>query len=710
MLVDLHCHTKKVKKGEGIERNVTSDLFREKIELSDVKVVAITNHNSFDINQYYQLKDAVKDICHVWPGVELDTEGALSENRFHLIVVCNPDDVSAFEGHVNNLFYGKDVNSCVHTIEEICSEFCQCDVIYIAHYHNKRPAISSEDRLKLIELVGDSARIFVEPRDHRTLGVLANKNLSVMIGSDVKDWSKYEKSTFAELRLPIGSFSEFILLAKRDTEVVKTLMGHKTSRQMIGKPHSTVEVLLDIYPDINIIFGPKGTGKTEILESLYDEMVKEGKKCKKYVASERGKDFDSLLSTGSVEVDLSKVNADLCEREFQFLKEWSDNSPTLFSTYTEWASTKNNSNNKSRMKITDAIHETYTPEFRADDHKKDNSAIASIEQQLENITLEEYLSNREKDDLLRMIGALRSSIRKKRIQDLSNEKAVDLVNYSIDKIKSLADSSSDTVSRPSTAGLFDFANGRLTLLKNTSKLLSALMCRETNETEFLGTLEDKGKIYINTRYRMLCTESRTEEFGKHGIRALRDIVRALEDIREGIFSEDVSSKIDRFNELCSENDVTTLKPFLGISKQIVGEDGIEYEPSNGEKGILLLQKMLQEDADAFFLDEPELGMGSAYIDNDIRPKIISLAKQRKYVVVATHNANIAVRTLPYMSIYRIHTNGVYKTYVGNPFDDRLVNISDSSDVLSWTEESMHCLEGGKEAFYERRDIYESKDN
>ena len=95
----------------------------------------------------------------------------------------------------------------------------------------------------------------------------------------------------------------------------------------------------------------------------------------------------------------------------------------------------------------------------------------------------------------------------------------------------------------------------------------------------------------------------------------------------------------------------------------------------------------------FFL----LRMGNSYIDSDIRPLITELAQRRKYVVIATHNANIAVRTLPYMSIFRTHENGEYKTYIGNPFDDRLVNIENQTDVKSWTEESMHSLEGGSEA-------------
>ena len=80
----------------------------------------------------------------------------------------------------------------------------------------------------------------------------------------------------------------------------------------------------------------------------------------------------------------------------------------------------------------------------------------------------------------------------------------------------------------------------------------------------------------------------------------------------------------------------SLKPFLGRSKQVVTSDGNEYVPSNGEKGILLLEQVLHDDADAYFLDEPELGMGNSYIDTDIRPLISNLAKRRKVVIVATH--------------------------------------------------------------------------
>lgn len=61
MKIDLHCHTKQIKSGDGEGRNVTPELFREKVMNADVKIVAITNHNAFDYEQYVVLRDMVED-------------------------------------------------------------------------------------------------------------------------------------------------------------------------------------------------------------------------------------------------------------------------------------------------------------------------------------------------------------------------------------------------------------------------------------------------------------------------------------------------------------------------------------------------------------------------------------------------------------------------------------------------------------------------
>lgn len=706
MRIDLHCHTKKTKSGDGKQRNVTPALFKEKIELADIKIVAVTNHNVFDYDQYCILEKAVIGICQVWPGIEIDVCG---ESKFHIIVITKSEDAERFSSCVAELFKGDNIDTCQHIMDEVYEAFKSFDAIYIPHFHDKRPAITDGDRDRLIELVGDSSRVFIEPRNHRTLGVLANKDLSVMIGSDVKDWDKYEECTFAELRLPVGSFSEFLLLARRDKAVVNTLLSKKQPVKMIGKPHPSVNIPLSIYPDVNIIFGPKGTGKTEILKSLYAEMLSAGKNCKKYIASERSEDFSSLLSLKDMDLDLCKVHSSPCEEEFESLSRWTDCNPTLLSNYLNWAITKGNSNNKSRMKITEAVHDYFSKSDKYDVHRDNRNSINQIFTLVQNIELQEYLSEDETTQFLCLIRNLQNNVLSKREADLIAHYSSKMANWSIDKMKALADKNSDTISRPSTAGLKAFAQQRIQLFHAVNVILDNLSVKEHNDRIRIGSLEDKGDIFVNYKYRMICPEERTANFPGYSITVLRDLKLKLEYIRDNIFNDDLATHLESFNTMCTGNTIKSVKPFLGRSKQIMTSEGV-YEPSNGEKGILLLQQTLHDDADAYFLDEPELGMGNSYIDTDIRPIISDLAKRRKYVVVATHNANIAVRTLPYASILRTHENGFFKTYVGNPFDDLLVNINDYGDVRSWTDESMHSLEGGHDAFYERKDIYEARNN
>ena len=63
-----------------------------------------------------------------------------------------------------------------------------------------------------------------------------------------------------------------------------------------------------------------------------------------------------------------------------------------------------------------------------------------------------------------------------------------------------------------------------------------------------------------------------------------------------------------------------------------------------------------------------------------------MAKLDKIIIVSTHDANIAVRTLPLMTIYREYK----KTYIGNLFIDELVEIKNNNKV-KWTEKSMTYL-------------------
>ena len=704
--IDLHCHTKKIKSGDGDGRNVTPELFREKIIDANVKIVAITNHNTFDYEQYEVLRQKVIGICSVWPGVEIDIKGS-NDKRFHLIVVANPDNVKDFADRVKVMYSGKNLETCTFRIQEVYDNLDKCDVIYIPHYH-KKPSISDEDKAELEKIVGDPSRIFVELQDLRSLGVFANYDYKVIIGSDVKEWDKYEECTFADLRLPVENFSQFCLLAKRDPVVVNTLLGKKNIYSLKASPYKGIKLDLKVYSDINIIFGQKGTGKSEILSSMYDDMKSRGITCIKYEAANRDDEFGSLLRTNDMFDEILKLDKDYCEKEIEYLKKWSDYIPTLFSKYVDWYKTRDNNANKSRMRITEAHAIRYVKTRIVNKHSEDYKDIKRIRQLIDKIDVKNYIPE-EDITFMRLFNELIQSIQKAVINDTIEEQACYLTDYSLEKIKNIADKNSDSVSKPSTTGFKEFAIRRIELKKVMKKIIDELNDSAINTKEYLGEIEEKGKLYINKKYRMLCEESRSPEF-RGRITILREIKKVICDVYNNVFEKSEFVELENVLLKIEEEKIKSLQSFVGMSKQVVTDSGDEYKPSNGEKGILLLQMALNEEKDAYFLDEPELGMGNSYVDTNIRPLISDLARRNKVVVVATHNANVAVRTLPYMTIFRTHENGVYNTYVGNPFNDCLTNIYDETDVRSWTEESLHTLEGGPEAFYERKNIYESKNN
>lgn len=707
MRIDLHCHTKKIKTGDAYTRNVTKDKFFQKVIEAEVKIIAITNHNQFDYTQYKEFKDATEGYCDIWPGVELDIIGKADQKgnckRGHLIVIANPKNVALFNTQLQELINDEDVNTFQIGVKKVYETLGKCDCIYIPHFH-KEPKLSDEDIQELGELLPDSSRLFKETSDYRSLGVFSNFDYSVIIGSDVQDWDKYETSKFADIRLPVQTFEQFCLLAKKDVQIIDTLLNQKRKKEIPVSPYKRVNFKLPFYEDINIIFGQKGTGKTEILESLKKYYIENGIVLESYKGNEKDSDFSKMLKVNDVIATPDKLQLDSMRQQFIDIYNWKEELPTSFEKYISWMETKDNNKNKGRMKITECVH--IEEEVRDRKLESDYKYLKEFtESTFKRIDIEKYLDEQERTTLMILLEKLCKNINDVKMQKWNSDKSIKLTNWSIDKIKAIADKCSDTISKPSSVGFYDFAMERFKLFENVEEICSAFSVEDKVEKEYLGSLEEKGDIYIQTRYRMLTKESRTDEF-KQGITVLRNCKLVIDGIKKAVLVENISEEVSKFQEFYDDG-IKDIGAFIGVSKETALENGEIYRPSNGERGILLMQKLLDSESDVYILDEPELGMGNSYITSNILPKLTDLAKRRKTVIIATHNANIAVGTLPYISILRTHENGVYKTYVGNPFYDELRNIEDETDTKNWTQESMHTLEGGKTAFYDRKDIYES---
>ena len=130
-------------------------------------------------------------------------------------------------------------------------------------------------------------------------------------------------------------------------------------------------------------------------------------------------------------------------------------------------------------------------------YSSDRTNIKKLLKTFNSISYKLYLDNNDISLIEKLLTKIEQSNLELLAKDVIDSKSTDLTNYSIEKIKNIADRNSDTVSKPSSTGFIEFATNRLTLLKNIKKIKENLSKPEYNEKNPLGTIEEKGRISKN---------------------------------------------------------------------------------------------------------------------------------------------------------------------------------------------------------------------
>ena len=706
MRIDLHCHTKKTKRGDSDTRNVTTELFKEKILNSNVKIVGITNHNLFDIIQYNELKDSVIGFSQVWPGVELDIK--YKETIGHLIVIYNPNKISEFESIISELIGKQQADEVQIDLNIFIKNFSDKDAIFIAHDYKKAQSFSREMIEVLKSGIRDKYRVFSEPSSFKSLSIMLDNGIQAILGSDIKDWNKYPDCELPELKLDIDSFEKLILLAKKDKSTINTLLNKKEQKskeiQIKINDSRKEKINIPIYNDINVIFGAKGTGKTAILEGLKNKYIQEGNKYSLYRASDVDEVMDQKLKFNDMERTNTKIDINYIKEMLDYIKRWEDILPTPLNDYIEYSKTRKNNKNKGRLKIT-SLKSIFKNNTKLNRLKDEYKIVNNIIDQIREYNLEKYLDVEDVKIYRELNNKIKNNcfslLKTEFIEYYSNK----LSNKSIKIIKQKADLCTTSKSLPDTTGFLEFSQNYLGLKKHIKNFRECMNCNTEKSREKIGNLDEGKEVYLSIQHRVFNSKIKEFKYGQN-ISDLNKICNLILSLDKN-FRVELSEKIDKIREEIQKIDLKA-KDFIGIKKQYENKLGEYYKPSDGEKIMLILHKKIYEDADVYLLDEPERSLGNTFINSVIVPRIVELGKMGKTVIIATHNANIAVRTLPFTSILKVYENGKYKTYIGNPFTNELVNIEDGTDTKIWKDESIKVLEGGKEAFDDRRIVYESR--
>ena len=710
MKIDIHVHTKKTKQGDAQTREIDAQRFHEIISSTDVKIVAITNHNHFDLTQYNNFTKIVGDDFQIWPGVELDI--VEDGRRGHLLVVVSPGHAQEMETTLRSMMHNKFTpNDFEISIDDVVLNFDCFKPLYIAHY-KKKPDLIDKDIEKLISQTAHKNRVLKEASNSISAGIFLSHGHSSIYGSDIQDWEEYQAQSkmLPDLRLPVESFEQFCLLLNKDQTAINSLLDKKSPEKISIQPFEdgkTLELL--VYNDINIFFGAKGTGKSRILEAIARYYSEKGITAYKFESSSSQLSDEYDCDCKKMSIDLLDHGISYCKKEIDSIKKARETDVTSMSKYRQFFSKKIKNANANKIKIKNFIAEdiqVYQREFVAvndvyEEFKKFNNYIKN------EVSVTKFVDNYKLKELSKNLNSIIKDLEGKRLKAFVEQKVTHLFNSLIETVKLEVTKKAGIPSKPSGTGFRNYASNRISIELNVRELLKNIRKKIDTSYEYIGNLDEKGDLHCKTEIKIddgTVHDGKYKSYSSVKRTPQKKFSKAIISISDNLYSSALFEKISDLNSIDGVEYIPTIEELLLVCKYFTIDDEL-YEPSTGESSMLLLHKELIENKDVYILDEPEKSLGNEYINNIIVPLIKDKSKVDKKIFIATHDANIAVRTLPYNSVYRMHSINGYKTFVGNPFSNNLVNINDEKDKIDWKEISMRTLEGGKNAFGERGQIY-----
>jgi ABC-type cobalamin/Fe3+-siderophores transport system ATPase subunit len=526
---------------------------------------------------------------------------------------------------------------------------------------------------------------------------------------------KYEELSheLPDLRLPVDSFEHFCLLLAKDPTTINTALDKKISEDLVLFPFEDGSTLkIRAFNDINVIFGPKGTGKTCILKSIAKHYAENGIEARVYEsASDR---LDEIFDTKGkdLKINLNDHNINYCNSEINALRTAGEIGVTSLSKYVAHFAAKTTNRNAKRVLLKDVAPEKESGAKR--DFLNFDGAVKRTEEFLafvaEDPSVKNELTEQEHKQITQILSELLARLSKRKWASFSEWKEICFLNSAIRIFRREVERKTGSPSKPTTTGFRDYAMNRIKIEANAAEILKCVDTKISMRKELVGSLgPSKGELEFRTEF-----EFQTGNVTDGSLSSLtgtkkgtqKKFVNCVRKIVKHAYTDDLFQQISELNEIEDVEDIKTVYELL-LFKRYFALDGVPYSPSSGEASMVMLQKELGADKEVYILDEPERSLGNEYISDVIVPLIKEHARANKKVFISTHDANIAVRTLPYSSIFRCHGKGGYSTYIGNPFSNNLVNADDAADQLDWKKVSMRTLEGGEEAFGERGTIYGS---
>ncbi|QJG66423.1 hypothetical protein HGG64_01715 [Mycoplasma phocoeninasale] len=711
--IDLHIHTKKILDGESKKRNIDNISFRQQMKKSDIMIAAITNHNYFEKNEYLDYKSENGEYI-LLPGIELNVyffDNKEIRKQINVIAGDDEENVNKFQESVKKLqkMWERDSKeNKVISLNNFIELFDKDKWIFLLDFKSNKNTRIGLGGPEYNEIVNSTknAFIFSDVNKPATYLVLSAKKYNAIVGSDVTDWDNYYENSYKLLStsLNIDNYSLLFKLLnfrfkednKLDNKIFKNIKSEIISEIEMKAGESLFKIKnLEIKQGINVIFGEKSTGKTEILKSINkkfenDSIYYESSKKDDKLQSMHNTKFDNTLFSDNIK-KFKELNKEILVYKESSFSEFNNyykskiaNHSIKIHMYLETKSIKN-----SKMKLIKQIAKDLKITY---EKIKENEYV-----NLENKTQYQKISK----NILKDLWKSYLNMYKRDVNKNINSK----IN---DKIQKIIKDKQGKVSEPKEIGFLNRYEEKKKFLQTVCKIQKFIPY--DLKKIWSTNLPKRGEITLSQRVDYInlfnenCLSYLKGKETKCKSYKLWDMVRNIK------ISSNFNKISEAFNAILKNSKDNEYDYEILYKNGVIMYDSANNENfSNGEKAYLALFDCLQSDKKIILLDEPDAYLGKQIIKDYLLEEISKkINYNEKIIVISTHDPILGINTVPINYIYREHTgfNEEYKTYISSIFEKKFKNLKNPDDYKDLFEVLIENFEGGNKIFNFRKELYE----
>ena len=671
--IDLHIHTKKTISDANF--TYSFETLKNYVKERKLDCIAITNHNSFDLEQFKDIEARIGIV--VLPGVEVDLEGG------HLLIIATIEKLQEFS--ISCIELEKKISNQNDTInyQEFRNIFPNTsDYLLIPHYL-KKPALTSD----IINMFGQE--IFAgEVKSIRDFGMAIKSEdmLIPVLFSDLRADDSEQKFSLRQTYIDTEElYLNDIKLCLKDRNKVSLTEdgGHK---------------LIQIFEDgfvassgLNIILGGRSSGKTMTLKKI-NENFKDVKYIKQFSLVEKDEIKEGESFKNGFKIDKNRQS----ENYLKEFKEIVDNIIEI--------DEKNDIRSINRY-----IDSLKKYAFESDRH--DSYAKAKL------FTEDNFIES-DNNNLFKLINSVELIIENKEYESI--------VNKYIDKnnLKKLIQELILEYRIKYRENLYkEYVNTTVNSIKLGLKIKTSIeMPQECNFNEINSNFIKINKFNYIVENLKVEKEIGNTELYNFAIQSKRQPMKSVKDIKDtygklASFAEAFSNYSSGFDYLTTLKKIGSVpetelyKLFVKIEYKILNK--YKLEVSGGERAEFNLLNELNRatEGEMLLIDEPESSFDNIFLNTSVNSMLKKISETMP-VFVVTHNSTVGESIKPDYIIYTQRTvkgtDATFSVYGGHPNSKNLIDVNGNFiDNFTITIDS---LEGGKEIYDERNEYYEILEN